>query len=333
VTCPACGAPVLADDVYCEACGAQLGASTPAPTTDRPCVSCGAPAAEIDRDGYCGRCGHKQPPPHDHEETVVGPAAGVTDRGVKHHRNEDAMALIAAGSAIGVVVCDGVSQSQNPQDASQAAADAAIAVLRTAMSSASGVRADAMVEAARAANAAVLEVPWERGAELGPPSCTFVGATVAGNRITVAWLGDSRAYWITAASGRALTQDDSWATAQVAAGRLTPSEALGDNQSHAITAWLGADAPTLDPHVSELVVDEPGIVVVCSDGLWNYAPTDAELRALIGPINGEEPLALARRLTRHAIDAGGHDNITVIVVTVGGVPDGDASDHEGIVAE
>src|SRR6266481_8303528 len=77
------------------------------------------------------------PSSRDHAEVDLGPAAGVSDRGLRHHRNEDAMALAAEqapdGPAVVAVVCDGVSSSARPDEASLAAARAAAGVLLAAV--------------------------------------------------------------------------------------------------------------------------------------------------------------------------------------------------------
>ena len=96
-------------------------------------------------------------------------AAGVSNKGKRHSRNEDAMALFVGESYVAAIVCDGVSTSVNPDVASQAAADAACAVL------AETPDLEAAYDAARAA---VLATEFEPHAELSPPSCTFLAATV-----------------------------------------------------------------------------------------------------------------------------------------------------------
>ncbi|MCZ9339475.1 serine/threonine-protein phosphatase, partial [Streptomyces sp. TRM76130] len=65
-----------------------------------------------------------------------------------------------------------------------------------------------------------------------------------------------------------LTEDDSWAAQMVAAGLMTEAEAYADERAHAITGWLGADAYELEPHTASYKPDRPGVVVVCTDGLW-----------------------------------------------------------------
>src|SRR5260370_37709594 len=77
------------------------------------------------------------PPTSDHAEADLGTAAGVTDRGLRHQRNEDAMALGSEqtpdGLVVVAVVCDGVSSSARPDEASRAAVQAALPVLLEAV--------------------------------------------------------------------------------------------------------------------------------------------------------------------------------------------------------
>jgi serine/threonine protein phosphatase PrpC len=62
----------------------------------------------------------------------------------------------------------------------------------------------------------------------------------------------------------------------------------------------------------------PGTLLVCSDGLWNYFPAAGDLAALLagGPGGPADPLDTARTLVRHALEAGGRDNITVAVIPI-----------------
>ena len=77
------------------------------------------------------------PPASDHAEVDLGTAAGVTDRGLRHSRNEDAMAFATAETAAGpvavAVVCDGVSTSPRSDEASLAGTQAAVRMLLTSM--------------------------------------------------------------------------------------------------------------------------------------------------------------------------------------------------------
>ena len=77
-----------------------------------------------------------------------------------------------------------------------------------------------------------------------------------------------------------LTTDDSFAAEQIAAG-VPRKEAETGPQAHAITRWLGIDAPDHTPHTNSSTSRRPGWVLVCSDGLWNYCSEPSDLSALV----------------------------------------------------
>ncbi|OIJ90244.1 protein phosphatase 2C domain-containing protein [Streptomyces colonosanans] len=298
--------------------------STPA-AGSKICVACRA--GTVDSDGYCENCGHAQPRERDHMERELGAVAAVSDRGLRHHRNEDAFAVsetaLPDGSPATVaIVCDGVSSATRPDDASLAASRAANKVLLEALPLGTHPQ-QAMHEAIIAASHAVntLATEPETARQHAPhqnaPACTFVGAVVTSRLLVVGWVGDSRAYWVpadrTAPSAR-LTEDDSWAAQMVAAGLMSEAEAYADERAHAITGWLGADAYELEPHTASFKPDGPGVVVVCTDGLWNYAEAAEEMAEVVPFDAGPRPLHSARVLVGHALDGGGHDNVTVAVL-------------------
>jgi serine/threonine protein phosphatase PrpC len=138
-----------------------------------------------------------------------------------------------------------------------------------------------------------------------------------GDTVAIASAGDSRAYWIGDHGARQLTVDDSWAEAQIAEGTLTREQALADRRAHSVTNWIGPDAPSPEPRIDLVRPSEPGRLLLCSDGLWNYVPDAGRLGELIGSLpDGASPAAVARALTDVALDRGGRDNITVIVIDV-----------------
>jgi serine/threonine protein phosphatase PrpC len=57
-----------------------------------------------------------------------------------------------------------------------------------------------------------------------------------------------------------------------------------------------------------------GVLLVCSDGLWNYLPEAAELARLALPRAMTDPLGSANDMVRFAVDAGGADNITAVLI-------------------
>ncbi|MCY0948894.1 protein phosphatase 2C domain-containing protein [Streptomyces sp. H27-S2] len=307
----------------------QGGDGTPpegTPAGGKTCVACRA--GHVDTDGYCEHCGHAQPRERDHQEEELGSVAAVSDRGLRHHRNEDSFAVAATalpdGSAATVaIVCDGVSSASRPDEASAAAAAAANEALLDALPRGAHPQEamhEAILAAATAVNALAPETPGAQNA----PACTLVGAVVSSGLLTIGWVGDSRAYWVPddrAALPRRLTEDDSWAAQMVAAGLMGEAEAYADVRAHAITGWLGADAYDLEPHTATFKPDHPGVVVVCTDGLWNYAESARDIARVLPADAAVRPLHSAQVLVGHALDGGGHDNVTVAIVPFAALPE------------
>jgi PPM family protein phosphatase len=333
-TCPRCREPVD-DHRFCENCGHDLWLRRggPARAASGPCPGCGADGSSsgLDEAGedYCGTCGIRRSDGTEHVEADLGPIAGVSDRGLVHTRNEDAMAVgvLAAPGAqalVAGVVCDGVSTVDAPELASRAGADAALERLLHP----SGPDMTKAIEEAADAVAALAD--GRHGPFRNPPSCTLVAAVVDPDpdgddpgdvSITVGWVGDSRAYWLAAPDAaepaRLLTVDHSWATEMINSGALDAETALADRRAHAITRWLGAGGEPY-PDVVTIRPAGPGLLLLCSDGLWNYRPSAAELAELALPALARGgPAAVARTLTTIALDAGGRDNVTVVAVPVG----------------
>jgi serine/threonine protein phosphatase PrpC len=355
-TCPNCGEPLGEADQFCEACGHQIGISegvvaaeegvelgtqliTPPkateslPAPERHC-ECGG---VIDADGWCSSCGLRASNERDHiTEQPADHVAAVSDRGQHHRRNEDAVALGVADDRTIIVVCDGVTNATDSDVASLAAANAARDLLVATPALASESPAERVefwqaqpTAATDAAQAAATETVKAVGKVDNPPSCTYVAAVVDGPLLAVAWIGDSRAYWIGDDDiATQLSVDDSWATMEIARG-VSREQAEADPQAHSITRWLGFDSPGGPPTFMSIPVAGPGWVLVCSDGLWNYCSEAPALRDLLrqqAAATDGTPLAIASALVDWANAQGGHDNITTALARAGdprqGVPDG-----------
>lgn len=330
--CPNCTYPVTAWASFCEGCGAPLlpSEAPPPPAATEgsaqtrrlgvaaPVASCPVCGGTIDSDGYCQTCGAKAPSRRDHVEAEPADwLAGVCDRGVAHPRNEDAMALWAApaGRQAVLVVCDGVSTSAEADVASQAGVERACAVLTEAVTAATGPDAefsDALVRAASEANTAITHATTAEGPVAG--SATFAAAVVYGDAVHYASLGDSRVYWLSETEQLILTRDDSVAQEFIEQG-MPRGEAESMPKAHAITRWLGSDAEDVVPRTGVFRPGGDGWLVVCSDGLWNYASEPAELASQVTAATAKDrsPLGVARRLVQWANASGGQDNVTVVL--------------------
>ncbi len=306
--CPACAATLPDDDVFCEECGTRLQPLSSQSSEPALCL-CGAPDDQLDDDGYCLSCGRRcRPAPADHLEIEISSQlAAVTDRGLRHSRNEDRFALHSADGRSVLVVCDGVSHSGNADEAAALACESVMEVLAEGAS-----LTDALAQAGQ--QVAKLGRP---GTAESCPSTTVVAAVAIAAQVKIAWIGDSRAYWIGEEGARQLTKDHSWMNAVVSSGEMTAAEAAKSPQAHGITRWLGADADgDAQPDTVDFAVPGPGLLLLCTDGLWNYAPQPEEMAALLQECltQGASTLQMAQRLIQLANSRGGHDNITAALL-------------------
>jgi serine/threonine protein phosphatase PrpC len=256
-------------------------------------------------------------------------AAELCDPGLRRNHNEDATAL-GEGEIGGepfkvLVVCDGVSSSTHADQASTAASKVARDALVHFARSGDILRegsSSAVVAAIRAAHVAVCTSGIEFGSG-PPPGTTIVVALVFRKSLTVGWVGDSRAYWVSEQGAELCTTDHSWINEAVARGEVTEAEAQLSPLAHALTRCLGpleTDATTIadvEPDVRTKALPGPGKLVLCTDGLWNYFPSAPAIAGLVhGAGKDASAAAIARFLVCHALAQGGGDNVSVAVLDV-----------------
>ncbi len=252
----------------------------------------------------------------DRNHYVIAPAAwiaGCSDIGCKHETNQDAMSLAARSEphVAGVIaVADGVSTALGAEAASAAASEAACLHLTERLQD--GTAHDvAMVEAFSRANDAVVA----NAVAQKPSACTLVAAIVEPHQIVIGNVGDSRAYWLgDDASCRLLTTDDSMAQARIMLG-MSRTDAEQSHQAHSITKWLGRDSSNVTPSVTSLEPSGDGWLLLCTDGLWNYASSPEEMFEVFSAAReaNANPAAMSEALVEWAKTQGGRDNITVVV--------------------
>jgi serine/threonine protein phosphatase PrpC len=250
--------------------------------------------------------------------------AELCDPGLKRDHNEDATAIAAGGTGDDrwsvLVVCDGVSSSTHAEQASTIAAHTtrnALAHFARSGDIAFEGTASAMKAAIRAGHVAVCASRIEHG-DKAPPGTTIVAALVHKRRLTIGWVGDSRAYWVSPSGAELLTRDHSWVNETVASGEMTESEAMDAPLAHALTKCLGplevgdGKIIEIDPDVRVRPLPGPGHVILCTDGLWNYFPSAPDIAVLVQSAGaGANAAAIARVLVNHALAEGGGDNVSV----------------------
>lgn len=249
--------------------------------------------------------------------------AGCSDVGQRHETNQDALAL--AGRVQGdeqvavLAVSDGVSTSLGSERSSSIAAEVVsttlVAMLRSVPATAEQVEAT-LTDSFLAANDAVLS---STGSEAKPGSCTLVAAVVAGGLVSVGNVGDCRAYWIgDDQQAHLLSVDDSVAQARMEMG-MSREEAEHGFQAHAITRWIGPDSSDVTPRMVQHRPTGAGWLVVCSDGLWNYASEPDMMLPLVQEVvarSEQDAARAAQMLVRWTNEQGGRDNITVALARV-----------------
>lgn len=159
--------------------------------------------------------------------------------------------------------------------------------------------------AVQQANQAVLGAAVDDGM-----GTTLVAAHFKGADFELTWVGDSRAYLVTANGIEQLTRDHSWVQMMIDAGELKPAEAQGHTWRNIILRCLGREAPLeVGAHNGTL---KPGeLLLLCSDGLTNEL-TDAQIHASCTFADTLENLV--EQLIDQANTHGGRDNISCIVI-------------------
>jgi protein phosphatase len=154
--------------------------------------------------------------------------------------------------------------------------------------------------------------PDLRGMGTTLTAMALVGGPGGHDTLTLANVGDSRAYVFSGGSLVQVTDDHSLAEERMRHGEMTEAEAAVHPQRHILTRALGVSSE-VEPDMWELELHAGDRVLICSDGLSNELGLD-EMAAVLDEVN--DPEAAARRLVDVANDHGGADNITVVVVDV-----------------
>jgi PPM family protein phosphatase len=231
---------------------------------------------------------------------------GVTDPGKVRKNNEDSLLVGEGRDDTLFVVADGIGGFEAGEVASSIAVD----VLKDVdpLSPLDG--------AIREANRRIL------AAARGDEKLSGMGTTVVAMRFggteqepvaEISHVGDSRAYLLRDGDLRPITEDHSLVAELVRSGDLTRDEAIEHPQKNLITRALGAEEE-VEVDTIILPVQAGDRLFLCSDGLSDMVPESKMLYPLTS--SPEDPERAARELVAAALDAGGADNVTVVVVDV-----------------
>jgi len=236
-------------------------------------------------------------------------AAAVTDRGRKRPSNEDAFALSVEHGIY--LVCDGMGGAAAGEVAS---ALAVTEIMRQLARSAAAVALpEAAVAAIRAANQAIFSRS-QRNRKLRGMGTTLVALLVEDRRAWMFNIGDSRGYRLRNGRLEQITQDHSIVEEQIQMGRMSPAEAARSPLKNMITRALGTQS-CVAPDVFALEAEHGDLFMLCSDGLTREI-SDPLIESLLSV---DLPLdKLCERLVGAGNQAGGHDNITCLLVRANG---------------
>jgi serine/threonine protein phosphatase PrpC len=232
-------------------------------------------------------------------------AAALTDRGRKRPSNEDAFGYSVEDGVY--VVCDGMGGAAAGEVASSIAVDEVLRIFHERNGSAVLPR-DAE-EAIDVANEAIYSRA-RRNYKLNGMGTTLVAAVVRNQHIWILNIGDSRCYRLRAGRMEQVTLDHSLVEEQVRLGKMTRSEAARSPLRNMITRALGTQG-RVTPDCFDFDAEPGDLFLLCSDGLTRELP-DRTIELLI---SASMPLAdRCTRLIEAAKKAGGHDNITCVLV-------------------
>jgi PPM family protein phosphatase len=262
-----------------------------------------------------------------HRELVVW---GGTDIGSLRSENQDTFVIadLAAGrtdllhparvdlslSRPGVLlmVCDGMGGPPAGDVAAQLAAAAIEDELRTSRADVALAPGPTLKRAVEGANEAIYAEanahPEERGM-----GTTCTAAVCSPEGLSIAQVGDSRAYLFRSHRLERLTRDQTIAARLVDEGVLEPSQVVSFPYRHVLAQALGTEG-LVRPVITDHDLRENDRLLICSDGLHGPVDEDTIAEILAGVAGTEQA---ARALIDAALDAGGPDNVTVVVADCG----------------
>jgi serine/threonine protein phosphatase PrpC len=246
---------------------------------------------------------------------IVSEHFHASDLGRQRQGNEDSYFVRAPL----FVVADGMGGAQAGEVASEMAVESFGAGLP------GGSPAEALVKVIEDANRRIHERSRAEAQRAGMGT-TVTAAYVGDGEVTIAHVGDSRAYLLRDGELVRLTRDHSLVGELVARGKLTEEQAETHPQRSVITRALGPE-PDVQVDVQSYQARGGDVFMVCSDGLTSMVP-EARVKPILEGAGSLE--AAGRELIAAANEAGGRDNITVILFRLEELGDDDrgAAEHE-----
>ena len=206
------------------------------------------------------------------------------------------------------VIADGMGGYEGGQEASRLAVETVRFVYERDFSD---DRQNALVTGVRSAHEAIQRFAAEHPQFAGMGT-TCTALSIVERRLCFAHIGDSRLYLLRAGAASRLTRDHSYVGRLVESGIVRLEDAESHPQRHILTAALGSGHEVI-PHTPEQPVPlEEDVLVLCTDWLWSVVG-EAELTRIA---LAEPPAEACLKLVNAALERGGPDNVTVIILRV-----------------
>jgi protein phosphatase len=234
-------------------------------------------------------------------------AAAASDRGRKRPSNEDAFGFSVEDGVY--VVCDGMGGAAAGEIASSLAVDEVLHLLTGQAQNGQVSLPDAVEQAINAANDAIF-ARAQRNQRLSGMGTTLVALAVREKNVWVLNIGDSRCYRLRKGLLEQLTLDHSLVEEQVRMGRMSRTEAQHSPLKNVITRALGTQCQ-VTPDIFGMEAEPGDLFLLCTDGLTREL-SDADIASLLA--KSEALDAQCTGLVEAAKKAGGHDNITCLLV-------------------
>jgi PPM family protein phosphatase len=245
-------------------------------------------------------------------------SGGATDVGRVRTNNEDCFRIVAPLGLF--VLSDGMGGAAHGEVASELAVETVVKHCQEAENNRAAPvfgearagwngRTKRLFSAVYLANKRIFESA-EKHPEQKGMGATLTAAWIDGPRLSIAHVGDSRAYLLRGGNLQQLTSDHSMVAEQVRRGIMTVAEAEQSEIQSVLLRALGSE-PQVEIDTEEQELFARDVVLLCSDGLTRMV-TEPEIA---GALQSEpDPEQAAAKLVERANDAGGADNITVLVI-------------------
>jgi serine/threonine protein phosphatase PrpC len=243
---------------------------------------------------------------------LVGSA---TDTGRVRDHNEDEVLLAEPESERALkrgflfAVADGMGGHERGEVASQIAIETLFERFYAEDAEAGGDMVAALQRGFRRANERILEESINGGTGSGSMGTTMVAGAIVGANLTIANVGDSRAYLIRAEQATQITRDHSLVAEQVAGGVMTEEEARNSNYRNIITRALG-HRPKVEVDIFEIGLLPEDRIVLVSDGVSGSVESE-EMAALV---LRQPPQEASKALIDLALDQGSTDNVSAAII-------------------